>query len=378
MNKYSIKNVPEYFESYTNDCYQNAVASCLLYKGLNPNIIFADYLSFTYDRESGCIGMNYLYKPFDCVEFSKEELNTSLEMVYYPTVTTYNSTDEALDLHENRVNLVRYIHECPDTAKDRLEELIRCDIPTVIGCDLFYLSYHERYQREHGLQHSIVVTGYDNEEGFYEVFDKYKLLNSDFEGKLPMDEINMARSSSNIQANGVIGDIRRPILNTWTEIEVPQKFEVTEDKLLNILSESYERMSGIHMNTGRNYGIDLIFSFIEDLRWKMDVGFSQRDLFMFKSYYIEAFKYVARSRQRFKAFINEIPNILSNDDMIYMSDCLTKSSKYWDLAANLSLKFAITKKIPIINDIITQLRLIRDEEMCLIEHLYKAHKYCCK
>jgi hypothetical protein len=182
VEKRSIHNVPRYFEPHIHDCFQNVLSSQLLFMGLNPKILLADYLSFLYDADNGYVGLNYLFKPNTSVEFTEEELNTSHALLYYPVPVHYTESKETVRnrFKNDRVNVAMYMENNPENAHSRLKELIDGHLPVVAAVDLYYMKYHRAYKKDHGL-HYVVITGYDEKEGVFELFDKYKLSSSDFD-----------------------------------------------------------------------------------------------------------------------------------------------------------------------------------------------------
>jgi len=198
MSKHSISGVPRYFVPYVADCFQNAYGALVEYYNLDPDIILADYLSFMYDPDTGYIGLNFLHKPSKSFLFSEEELNTSLEYAYFPAVTCFGERipEDAEQLPNDKVKISIYIEDNSQTAYERLKELIHLNIPVVIVVDLYHMRYHRAFQKEHGA-HAVVVTGYNEEEGYVEHFDKYSLSSSDFDGVIPLKELMLARGSEN-------------------------------------------------------------------------------------------------------------------------------------------------------------------------------------
>ncbi|PYG88228.1 butirosin biosynthesis protein H-like [Ruminiclostridium sufflavum DSM 19573] len=368
-----IKNVPRFFEPYVSDCFHNALSAQLMYLGLNPNIILADYLSFLYDKETGYMGVNYLYKYNTSVEFSETELNTSFEQAYFPVPEVYkrDGTENKADYSRDQIMVKMYIESDSDCAYNRVKELIDSDIPVVAAVDLFYMQYHRAYQKEHGL-HYVVITGYNEEEGWYELFDKYRLSNSDFDGRLPINEVRMARASDNPLNNAMMGEYSRPVQNVWCEVENHKGFKLQNDRIAATLKESCIRMSSKKEVLGYQCGFDAINTLVDDLEAKKAVPLCEKNQYMFKTYYNETFKNIARSRKRFKTFINEIDGILPQNIQSDISDLLEESSRHWDICANLSLKLGITKKLTLLEDIINQLKEVIVNEQKVISDLGNA------
>lgn len=369
MTMKRIENVPRFFEPYVSDCFHNALSAQLLYLGLNPNIILADYLSFLYDKETGYMGVNYLYKYNTSVEFSEKELNTSFEQAYFPVPEIYNNN---ISIHNNlsgdQLIVKMYIENDSDCAYNRVKELIDQDIPVVAAVDLFYMKYHRAYQREHGL-HYVVITGYNEEEGWYELFDKYKLSSSDFDGRLSIDEIREARASENPLNNAMMGEYTRPIQNVWCELENYKDFQINKDRIIATLKESCSRMNSEKKVLDNQCGFEAINTLIRDFDSKKSDELSQKNQYMFKTYYNETFKTIARSRKRFRVFINELNDLIPQNIQNEISNLLEESSKHWDICANLSLKLGITKKIVLLDDIINQLKNVIEKEQTVIANL---------
>lgn len=362
-------NIPRYFEPYVNDCFHNAYSAVLLHMGMNPNIILADYLSFMYDCKNGYVGVNYFYRPNTTVEFTEEELNTSLEFVYLPRTTLYNqATVKNIDMrHKDRVNINMYIEDRPDVAYQRLKELLNSGIPVVAVVDLFYMNYHRAYQKEHGL-HCVVFTGYNEEEGYYQIFDKYKLSSSDFDGNLPIDEVNLGRMSDN-PLPGVNATQKRPIRNLWMEISSDNEFKVTEDKLLNIVNESCQRMKGQKEILGHKCGLDAIELFSKNLLEKKSERLDDEKVYWYRVYLNGSLKNISRSRKRFSVFMKEISSLLPEQLITSLCVSLEESSKHWDICSSIALKLGIRKSLDMIDDLVNQLDIIRELENSIVERL---------
>jgi hypothetical protein len=222
--------------------------------------------------------------------------------------------------------------------------------------------------KEHAL-HYVVITGYDEDEGYFELFDKYKLSGSDFEGRLAIEEVNMARRSENPLRNAVMGDYTRPIMNIWAEVDVPETFSYSDSKCKNILLESYERMYGQKKILGHECGLGALDKFIKDLLAKKQYQLDEKSLYLFKTYYNESFKVLSRNRRRFKVFIEEISALLTERTASEIAGLLEESAKHWDIAANLALKLGIVKSTALIDDIVKHLEAVKQAEENLKESL---------
>jgi len=370
MGEKIIQNVPRFYEPHVSDCFHNALSAQLLNQGLNPNIILADYLSFLYDNETGFMGVNYLYKYNTSVEFTEEEMNTSFELVFFPVPEPFNR-EEKYKLSKDRLVVKMYLENDSDHAYKRLKELIDQNIPAVVAVDLFYMQYHKAYKKEHGL-HYVVITGYNEEEGWYELFDKYRLSGSDFDGRLPIDEVRLARASDNPQNNVLMGEFTRPLQNVWSEVEIHNEFTIEKDSIIAVLEESCKRMGSQKRVLGYQCGFDAMDALLYDLENKKSEQLDERNLYLFKTYYNETFKTIARSRKRFKVFINEINVLFELQSEI--ANLLEESSRHWDICANLSLKLGITKKLLLLEDIINQLKEIKQIEINAVELMNKLSR----
>ncbi len=362
-------NVPRYFEPYVNDCFHNAYSAVLLHMGMNPNIILADYLSFMYDCENGYVGVNYFYRPNTTVEFTEDELNTSLEFVYLPPTTLYGqaAVKDSDIKYKNRVHINMYIEDRPDVAYQRLKELLNNGIPVVAAVDLYYMKYHRAYGKEHGL-HCVVFTGYDEEEGFFHLFDKYKLSSSDFDGPLPIDEVNMGRMSDN-PLPGVNATQKRPVRNLWMEISSDKDFKVTDEKLLNVINESCQRMKGQKEVLGHKCGLDAIELLSKSLLEKKNEKLDDEKVYWYRVYLNGSLKNISRSRKRFCVFIKEISSLLPEQLITSLCVSLEESSKHWDICSSIALKLGIRKSLDMIDDLVNQLDIIRELESSIVERL---------
>lgn len=368
MSKHFISDVPRYFEPQVDDCFSTALSSYIVYRKLNPNIIMADYLSLMYDENSGYLGLNYLFKPNSTVFFTEEELNTAFHFFYMAPVKTYKNKNEN-DIQENKgkIYISKYVDDS-NNAYLRTKELLDDDIPAIVAIDLYYMNYHRVYQKEHAL-HYVVITGYDEENRYYELFDKYKLGNSDFDGKLPICDVIAARASKNPQSNPYMGSYERQILNNWIEVKINDDFNVSKKDIFSIISESLDRMKGKKEILGNKCGISVLKDFIGHIQSKKQEELDGQNAYYFSTYLSQVFKVIARNRKRFKLFICEAKSFFTIDSAPEIENCLESSSKLWDVSANLCYKLSITKKLSLIDDISNQLEKIIEIENALIAKL---------
>ena len=111
---------------------------------------------------------------------------------------------------------------------------------------------------------------------------------------------------------------------------------------------------------GYQCGFEAISTLISDFDSKKSEALTETTQYMFKTYYNETFKTIARSR---KSFINELNELIPQNSQEEISNLLEESSKHWDICANLSLKLGITKKLTLLDDIISQLNeVVRNEQ----------------
>ena len=364
---HSIEGVPRYFESYVNDCFQNAYGALVAYYGLKPELILADYLSFMYDKDTGYIGLNYLHMPSRSFEFSEEQLNTSLEYIYFPAVSLYSGHEksEVHKIPDNKIKISLYVEDDPKVAHKRLIELLDMGIPVITVVDLYYMRYHSAYQKSHGA-HAIVVTGYNKEEGYVEIFDKYDLSKCDFDGRLPIEDLISARNSDNDQ-----GSYTKPIRNMWMEVVKGEVFNINNDSWKNIITVSLRRMLEQKDILGCKCGLSALETCARDLVLKKD-ALPDDELFSLLRYYNTAFKLISRSRIRFSIFLKEISSMFC--DVEEICDYLKDSSAKWEIASNLSLRLALTKKKDIMTNICKQLELIKEIESHAVEKLLELSK----
>ncbi|HEX2947348.1 MAG TPA: BtrH N-terminal domain-containing protein [Clostridia bacterium] len=369
MKKHTIENVPRYFEPNFHDCFHNVLSSLLRYKGLNTKLVMADYLSFMYERESGYIGLNYLDKPLNTILLTEEEMNTSLEYVFSPTTANYLDYNTVLNdsRYGDRVKILRFYDDDSERASLHLKDLIDRNEPTIIAVDLFYMHYHTAWQKEHGL-HYVIVTGYDDEKGLIELFDKKLNIGSDFDGSLTTQEIMQARNSNNPHMDPLLGEYDRPLHNVWVEVKT-DSFAISDSKSLNIIRKSCSRMYGQEIVLGNKCGLAELDRFRNDLIIKTESELNNQVLSLFR-YYTTAFKTIARSRRRFRDFINELSPILPVDLITGVSGLLEDSSKCWELCSNISYKFAITKSRELVKSIFEKLGTAMECETKAVDRLY--------
>ncbi|MHB8062504.1 MAG: BtrH N-terminal domain-containing protein [Ruminiclostridium sp.] len=367
MSKHSIMNVPRWFSPYTNDCFQNAYGSVVSYLKLNPDLILADYLSFVYDPESGFAGMNYLHKESASVEFSEEELNIALEYVYFPATANFSMHEEQKrkDIQDDEIKITWYIDDDQSIAYSRMKELIDNDMPVVVVVDLYYIKYHKAYQKEHGL-HAVVITGYNEEENYVELFDKYRFSNCDFDGQISIDELMLARTSENCSVR-----YSRPIRNLWMEFSGQKQFIYNEKRWMAILEESCRRMCGEKDLLGCKCGLNSMEDFRKDLLAKKDEKADQELMDFFRFYYSSLFRSLSRSRNRFNAFLLALGSALPEELVTEVTSLLKEAAKGWEINANLSIRLAITKNLNSIEKLNEQLNAIWNYENEAVGKLYK-------
>ena len=368
MSRHSIANIPRYFEPHVNDCFLNALSSYLLYFKLDPHLILADYLSFIYDPVDGYIGNNTYIKPNDIINIAEEWFNTQFQLLFLHKPKIYPAyLPETASIHPGKINIRFYFGNNYSPAFLRLKELIDNDIPVIMAVDLYHMSYHRAFGKEHGL-HYVVVTGYDEDKGYFELFDKYKLSSSDFDGKLPFEDIKAARSSENQLSNPLIGQYQRPINNLWAEVTIGSDFAISRNDILVVLKESIRRMKGQTDINGNPCGLEMMDRFIRDLLTKKNEDFDEKNQYRFKVYYNEAFKIMARSRKRFHMFLQKIAGLLPELSPGLLKD-LADSSLCWDIAANLCYKLTISKNFDVLNSIGKQLLTMRETEADFVAKL---------
>ncbi|UJF32363.1 BtrH N-terminal domain-containing protein [Paenibacillus hexagrammi] len=365
-----VEHVPRYFEPYVNDCFATAYGACLAHLGHDPRLVLADYLSFMFDPSTNFIGTTFMYRFSTSVEFTEAELNSSLGLAYFPE-TTYYDPDAPYtenEKHRDKIRFQLYIHDDSEVAAARLKELIDSNKAVAAVVDLYYMSYHRAYMKEHGL-HAIVITGYDEEKGVYHVFDKYLLSSSDFDGEIPMEDIITARLSDVPRLNPIIGEYRRPIRNLWMEFDAGSDYTPDRAKLLGILRESYSRMSGREEASTGYSGLRSIEEFRQSLLRRKEHPVDTDTANFFKEYYNVCLKRVARGRNRFRVFLLEIADLLPQETVGVITEQLAESAKRWDICANLSLKLAISKSVRMYDDLDRNVQAILEIESAIVEQL---------
>ncbi|WP_027086226.1 BtrH N-terminal domain-containing protein [Cohnella panacarvi] len=371
-SKRSIPDVPRYFVPHVGDCFANAYGAVAKHMGLNPELVLADYLCFMYDEQTEYIGINFLGRYSTSVEFTEEELNSSMEFAYLPPTAIYLEQNKPglLPEYKDRLQIRLLIQDDPAIAYRRTKELLDAGRPVIAVVDLHGVSYHRAFKREHGI-HAVVLTGYDEENQIYELFDKYKLSSSDFDGTLPMEEIMQARSALCLQNNPITGPFSRPVRNLWMELEVGEEFRVTEERIRAIIRQSSLRMKGLQPVHGRVCGLERLEAFRQSLLDKKEIVFDELEVYRFRTYYNRSMKGLSRQRKRFQAFIQEASALISipGDVCAELNEELEASAMRWDIAANLSLKLGIARKPAILDELCEQLRFIREAETKVVGYL---------
>lgn len=363
-----IEDVPRYYKPYVNDCFLNAYGSVLAYMGYKPEIILADYLSFMYEEDTGFIGVTYLYKHHATVEFTEDELNTSLELVRFPATRVYDPADAVASQSADGITIRWYIHDDYEVAAARTRELIDANKPVIAFVDMHEMNYHAYYQKNHQL-HSVILTGYDEVERKYELFDKYIMGNCDFDGQLAYDDIRKGRTAEVPIVNPIVGETKRPVRNLWVEIEVGEQFELSDEKLKDILRKSRETMLGERKILGQTCGLAKIDALRQALVSKKGQELDEKTAFMMGDYYLHNFKGISRSRLRFKAFLEEIADKLPTEPAQAMIRDLEESAKLWQVSSTLALKLARSKRESILDDLNRQLQLIVEAESRVVDQM---------
>jgi hypothetical protein len=338
--------------------------------GQNPNIVLVDYLSFMYNPKNQYIGTTYLYRYSTSNEFTEEELNTSMEFVYLPS-TVYadrNTRFDEVRFPDDKVGICMYITDDESVAYGRLKELIDHEIPVVAAVDLYYISYHRAFQKEHGI-HCDIITGYDEAEGLFELFDVYQHSSSNFDGRLPIREVNQGRSSDNPLSNPIMGDYNRPIRNLWMEVNIGKNFKVTDEGLLAVIKESCLRMRGQKEVSGLPCGFGVLDAFRNSLMEKKAEGPTESNIFYLRSYLNSNLRIVSRSRVRFKVFLNQLGSLLPEDLTATLSAGLDESAKHWDIASNIALKMGIRKSVDLTGDLDKQMQDVKDAESRVVDQM---------
>lgn len=371
-SKRSVPDVPRYFAPHVGDCFANAYGAVVKHMGLNPEIVLADYLCFMYDEQTEYIGINFLGRYSTSVEFTEEELNSSMEFAYLPPTAVYQEENKPGELpdRKDRLQIRLLIHDDSNVAYRRTKELLDAGRPVIAVVDLHDVSYHRAFNREHGI-HAVVITGYDEERQIYELFDKYKLSSSDFDGTLPMQEIMQARSADCLLDNPITGRFSRPVRNLWMELQAGEEFRVTEDNIRAIIRKSSQRMKGLQLVHGRVCGLERLEAFRQGLLRKKESVFDELEVYRFRTYYNRAMKGLSRQRKRFQAFIQEVGAMIPipADVSAELIKELEASAMRWDICANLSLKLGIARKPAILDELSDQLRLIQEAETKVVGYL---------
>lgn len=369
-SSHSVQGVPRYFEPYVGDCFANAYGAVVKHMGLTPEVVLADYLCFMYDEQTEFIGINFLGRYSTSVEFTEEELNSSMEFAYLPPTSVYQEGDklEPHPAYKDRLQIRLLIHDDPTVAYRRTKERLDADLPVIAVVNLHDISYHRAYKKEHGI-HAVVLTGYDEEKQVYELFDKYKLSSSDFDGNLPMQEVIQARTSDCLLDNPISGPFTRQVKNLWMELQAGEEFRVSEDKIRAIIRKSSERMKGLQLVHGRECGLERLEAFRQGLIRKKESVFDELEVFRFRTYYNRAMKGLSRQRKRFQAFIREVGHLFPEQARAGLIQELEASAMRWDICANLSLKLGIAKKPSILDELSAQLELILEAETKVVGYL---------
>lgn len=369
MKKNIVENVPRYFEPFVQDCFINTYSAALLFNGYNPNIMLTEYLSFVFDEQTGFIGTNFvLHDHQTSVEFSEDELNSSMELVYLSATTVYTGEHATLpSAYKDRVMLQWFIHDDAQIAQDRAKQVIDSGQPVITTVDLFHMPYHDYYQKKHQF-HSIVITGYDEVNQTYTVFDKYMIGNCDFDGTLTFEQLHAGRASEIIFENPKLGTQKRPIRNLWVELNMDKTYVLTNDKIFKVIEESCKRMLGETTVLGEECGLQKIDALRKFFKRKKETGIDDDLEHLLREHYLLYFKRLYRSRQRFKVFIHEISDLLplDADEIIEM---LEKSSNHWQILSTLALKLVVSKNLKIFDSLDKQLLSIIELEEQVIQNL---------
>ncbi|MEO3944722.1 BtrH N-terminal domain-containing protein [Gorillibacterium sp. CAU 1737] len=363
-----VEGVPRYYEPYVNDCFYNAYGALLGFKGVDPALALADYLSFLYDPMTEQIGVNYMLRSSDTFYYTEEELNTSLPYAHLQATKEFSGEEEALDPDAPRYEVRLYTHPSAEVAEQRLKERLAEGEPMIVVVNLYEIPYHGAYQKQHGI-HAVVVTGYDEEQGVYHLFDKYEMSNSNFDGTLPRDVVEAGRSTSSVTENPVSGTTVRQMEHLWMEVQVPSHFQLKEGSAKQLLSESRRRMEGRDLLLGYPCGFPAMDDFLEALQAKRSRPFDDTEKRRFRFYYNRSLKTIVRQRRRFLVFLQRAGAAFGWTIPAEAKEWLEEAALRWDIAANVALKLGLTGKLALLDDFIEQLRLARAAEEQLVSWL---------
>ncbi|WP_438432805.1 BtrH N-terminal domain-containing protein [Gorillibacterium sp. sgz500922] len=363
-----VAEVPRYYQPYVNDCFNNAYGALLAHKGIEPALALADYLSFMFDPDSERIGVNFLNRASASFYFTEEELNSSMSYGYLPATSLYRDGDGGPALDERRFQIRMHTAAGPEIAHGRLKQRIDEGEPVIVVVNLFEMSYHRAYQRQHGV-HAVVVTGYDEDRKTFSLFDKYAMSSSDFDGELPMEEVRAGRQTPSDTENPVDGRTVRPIEYLWMELHLHPDFRLEEGPAIRLVEGSCRRMRGEERVHGRICGFPAEAAFVGRLRERRSLPFDETERYRFRFYYNQALKTVARQRRRFSAFLEAAERHFGWPPQEETAEPLREAAMRWEIAANLALKLGLTGKTDLLEDMAEQLETARQAEEAAVVRL---------
>lgn len=133
--------------------------------------------------------------------------------------------------------------------------------------DVYYMFYRKEYKKNHGA-HAVIVVGYNEREGWVEIFDCYGFYN--FNGKIPYEDYFLARNSQNVKNNNPYSGW--PIYNKWIEVSNTVQKLPEEECLYYNLKKSLAAMKETKEEEANVYNGTAAFSIILTLAQEKNTG----------------------------------------------------------------------------------------------------------
>ena len=92
-------------------------------------------------------------------------------------------------------------------------------------------------------------------------------------------------------------------------------------------------------------------------------------VYWYRVYLNGSLKNISRSRKRFGVYIKEISSLLPEQLVTSLCVSLEESSKHWDICSSIALKLGIRKSLDMVDDLVSQLEIIREMENRIVEKL---------
>lgn len=222
------------------------------------------------------------------------------------------------------------------------------NVPIIVGADTFYLPHSNNYMKKHA-KHTMILCGYDLEEGIVYIIDWYKTWC--YKGKMSIEQFLKARNSQNVDDGTFYSGT--PIGNNWAYIEKIEQYDIDE-----LFHETVSLSKDNYFNEDSN-GIMSILESLKEYISSLDDEKSYDRLFF------EIYTLVNR-KKIFLEYIQVYSN-LKNYDYKEFVETLKKIIASWDVFVVLLLKQSKRYSEKTRKRLVKKMTELIDEEKNMIE-----------